>query len=333
MAFLDFVLADNDFGDLEGVPLLFTEATAPKDVQYSESVMAIFQTEDLSCILPWQDMTAGTQPFTLSGTSMLFVPEATSPVKFWQFLKEASLLPGWGGVPTASTGLGLSNMKNQWHAMAFLPFSCTFLFECASDAALLQKAYSKFVSREDPSEFVSFRSKDHECRIYVDKVNTSWQFKAASQALSNSKSLACSFWLNAWISFNKRYWPDQRVKMWCLLDGPPTHSRDIAQRHRTGSRAHVDTKHNTPLRPRIQCVSLLYASSSVAPRVAFWCHCTTKRLYNVQDSFGEQTIHKGKCTAWPTQAQKNKHMATPWAVLSIQLAPTIPNDKIAWFPM
>jgi hypothetical protein len=56
---------------------------------------------------------------------------------------------------------------------------------------------------------VSFRSKDHECRIYVDKVNTSWQFKAASQALSNSKSLACSFWLNAWISFNKRYWPDQ----------------------------------------------------------------------------------------------------------------------------
>lgn len=46
VAFLDFVLADNDFGDLEGVPLLFTE-----------------------------DMTAGTQPFTLSGTSMLFVPE------------------------------------------------------------------------------------------------------------------------------------------------------------------------------------------------------------------------------------------------------------------
>ena len=26
-AFLDFVLADNNFGDLEGVPLLFTEAT------------------------------------------------------------------------------------------------------------------------------------------------------------------------------------------------------------------------------------------------------------------------------------------------------------------
>ena len=37
VTFLDFVLADNDLGDLEGVPLLFTEATtAPKDVQYSD---------------------------------------------------------------------------------------------------------------------------------------------------------------------------------------------------------------------------------------------------------------------------------------------------------
>ena len=163
VAFLDFVLADNDFGDLEGVPLLFTEALiAPEDVQYSDChgkwTMKTCQDE----VCSWQDLTAGTQPFTLSGTSTLFVPEAQS-TKFWQFLKEESFLPGWGGVPTASTGqCCLFNMKNQWYAMAFLSLFMHVSLWVGCRCCALSESFLQICQQTS-----SFGSKDHACRIYV----------------------------------------------------------------------------------------------------------------------------------------------------------------------
>ena len=143
-----------------------------------------------------------------------------------------------------------------------------------------------------------------------------------------------SFWLNAWITFNKQYWPDQSQHVmparWSQGQFHPIQEM-LRKSHTTGSRAPVDTKHNTPPRPGIQCLSSLCTRSTA--RCILMHHCRTKRLCNVQDSFGEQMIHQGKWTAGPTQAQKSKHVAAPLAILSIQLGPTIPNDKIAWFPI
>ena len=104
----------------------------------------------------------------------------------------------------------------QW---LFSPFSCTFLFEWAADAALFQKASSKFVSRQAPSEVRIMHVEFMYIYIdtYVDKINTSWQLtlKAASQALMNSTSLAWKIapfgWMldTAFNKFNKQHLPDQ----------------------------------------------------------------------------------------------------------------------------
>lgn len=173
------------------------------------------KTEDLSrCILPWQDMTAGTQPFTLSGTSMLFVPEATSPSSdsVWkkhhccQDEEEYQLLPQ----AYAARPIWRIN-GTQWLFSLFMHVS---LWVCVRCCALSESLlYSKFVSRGDPSEVRIM----HAEFMYIDKVNTSWEstLTVASQALMNSTSLECKIAPFGWMrdttfdKFNEQNWPYQ----------------------------------------------------------------------------------------------------------------------------